>query len=161
MGLSEDTVALRAAPLLRDLSDEQLRLVAFGARKRTIERGEVAFRAGRAADGGIVVQRGSLVLTDGDGEPVDEAGAGDLVNELALIIRRAHDYTGVARTQCNLIIVERGLFRRVLEEFPDAADRVQERIGLRIERMYRGLLPVLERMERAAEMEVVRRPDAA
>ena len=141
--------ALRAAPLFGDLTDEQLRLIAFGARKRAFAQDEVLFREGRAADGGVVLVRGYLELTAEDGSRI-AVEPGGLVSELALISRKPHAHTATATTEGVVMTVERSLFRRMVEEYPDIADKVRERIGLKLHALLASVEDIPERLERAA-----------
>ena len=77
MGLREDIALLKGLSIFDGLSDEYLRLLAFGAERRRLERGHVLFREGAAADCAFVVLSGSLKLTrdlpSGKDQPVGEA----------------------------------------------------------------------------------------
>ena len=141
--------ALRAAPLFGELNDEQLRLIAFGARKRGFEAGEVLFREGRSADGGVVLVRGYVELTSEAGERV-EVDPGGLIAELALVARRPHAHTATATTEGVMMTIERALFRRMVEEYPDIAGHLRRRIAARLDGLLHRIEPFPDRLRNAA-----------
>ena len=129
------------------MTDEQRKLVAFGARRRVLRSGDVLHEMNRPAEGATVVLRGTLELTDGDSGW--EAGPATLLDELALLTRRPHLYGAFALTDVEVLPVERMLFRRLLEEYPDIAARVRERIAARMAALADEMEPVVRRMEAA------------
>ena len=155
IALLTDTGVLAATPLFGELTDEQRKLVAFGARRRELRAGDVLHREGRAAEGATVVLRGTLELENEEGAR-DEAQAATLLDELALISRRSHEWTATAATDAVVLPVDRTLFRRLLEEFPDIATRVRTRIAERLAHLADEMEPVAKRMEAAERL--TRRP---
>lgn len=101
----------------------------------------------RPAEGATVVLRGRVELTDGDSGW--EAGPGTLLDELALLTRRRHAFGAFALTDVEVLPVERTLFRRLVEEYPDIAARVRARIAGRLAALAEEMEPVVRRMEEA------------
>ena len=134
MSLTADVMTLAASPLFGEFEQEQLRLIAFGARKREFRRGDVVFREGRPAEGATIVIEGQLLVEAEDGT-VGTAGPRALLDETALLSRRPHSYTATAETDGSLMVIDRPLFRRMVEEFPDIADRTRTRIARRLTRL--------------------------
>ncbi|MFB2602145.1 cyclic nucleotide-binding domain-containing protein, partial [Rhizobium phaseoli] len=89
MALTDDIHLLSQLPLFKDMSEDQLRLIAFGADRRMIAAGQMLFRQGAPAESAYVVLSGSLVLstTSSDGMQRADAvaGPGTLISELALV----------------------------------------------------------------------------
>ncbi|WP_102960598.1 cyclic nucleotide-binding domain-containing protein [Mangrovicella endophytica] len=132
MSLESDIAVLREVPLFEDLTTDQLRLLAFGAEHRRLREGEILFRTGARADAGFVVVRGEVLLLRGEGEAekvVARCGAGTLLGELALITETRRPATAVTATDCDVIRVTRQIFRRMLEEYPELAVSLHERIA--------------------------------
>ena len=50
MALNDDIALLSIVPLFRDISEDKLRLIAFGAERRRIQPGQMLFREGTPAD---------------------------------------------------------------------------------------------------------------
>ena len=54
MALSDDIALLARVPLFTGLTDDKLRLMAFGAERRRLVEGQTLFREGTSADCGFV-----------------------------------------------------------------------------------------------------------
>ena len=124
-------MTLANAPLFGEFGEEQLRLIAFGARRREFRAGDVLFREGRTAEGASIVAAGRVSVETEAGER-GTAGVYALLDETALLARRAHGYTATAETDGAIIVVDRPLFRRMIEEFPQIAERTEARILRRL-----------------------------
>jgi CRP-like cAMP-binding protein len=132
MALNDDIRLLSQLPLFNEMSEDQLRLIAFGADRRVISGGQLLFREGSPAEGAYVILTGSVELsrTGRNGQQVVEAvvGAGTMLSELALITLVERKFTAVAREDTSIIRITRALFHRLMEEFPDAALLIENRI---------------------------------
>ncbi|MGM4912268.1 cyclic nucleotide-binding domain-containing protein [Rhizobium sp. 768_B6_N1_8] len=132
MSLSDDIHLLAQLPLFKDMNDDQLRLIAFGADRRVIAAGQMLFRQGSPAESAYVITSGSLELsvTGSDGMARTEAiaGAGALISELALITLVERKFTAIAREDTGIIRITRALFLRLIEEYPSAARIMENRI---------------------------------
>ncbi|SOC43299.1 hypothetical protein SAMN05892877_11129 [Rhizobium subbaraonis] len=142
MALIDDIRLFAQVPLFSGLSEDKLRLIAFGAERRRLVEGQTLFREGTSADCGFVVATGSFRLysTARDGSVKDEgtAGTGTLLSELAMISVVERKFTATAVEDSDVIRINRPLFRRMLEEYPDVAMMVQERIRANLEAMISG-----------------------
>lgn len=145
MALASDIALLRSVPLFEAMSEEQLRLFAFGARKRVFREGETLHEHGRPAEGGLIVMMGTIGLTDAEGR-TREAEPGELIDELAMIARRSHRETAVAIEDGAVMAIERPLFLRMAEEYPDIVDLVRTRVGERLEALLARVEPVAARL---------------
>src|SRR3712207_1121609 len=141
MALEDDIAILARAPLFSLLDREALRLVAFAAENRPMRAGDVLFRKGDRSDGGYVVSRGAIALdARDDGSPATWiAGEGSLIGQTALFIRVDRPATATAREPSTVIRVSPSLMRRVLEEFPGAADAMHQALSDDLLRLTRSL----------------------
>ena len=132
MALADDIALLSQVPLFAGLAEDKLRLMAFGAERRRLVEGQTLFREGTSADCGFVVAYGAFQLTstqrDGSTREEGLADAGTLLSELAMISAVERKYTAVATEDSEVIRINRPLFRRMLEEYPDVAVLVDARI---------------------------------
>ncbi|MCT7666476.1 cyclic nucleotide-binding domain-containing protein [Shinella kummerowiae] len=132
MALADDIALLSQVPLFAGLAEDKLRLMAFGAERRRLVEGQTLFREGTSADCGFVVAYGAFQLTstqrDGSTREEGMADAGTLLSELAMISAVERKYTAVAVEDSEVIRINRPLFRRMLEEYPDVAVLVDARI---------------------------------
>ncbi|MCQ8781958.1 Crp/Fnr family transcriptional regulator [Mangrovibrevibacter kandeliae] len=138
MSLESDIAVLREVPLLADLTPDQLRLLAFGAEHRRLREGETLFRAEARADAGFVIASGRIALLRGKPgaqDVVGRYGPGALLGELALLTETRRPATAVSETDCEVIRITRPIFRRMLEEYPEIAADIHERLSARLVQM--------------------------
>jgi CRP-like cAMP-binding protein len=104
----------------------------------------VLFYAGELADGGYIVQEGALVLEPGTptGENEYTVGPGTLLGELALLTDAVSPVTVIAKEPTVLIRISRNLFRKMLEGYPAAAERLREILAARVDSWTRELTAV-------------------
>lgn len=124
MALDDDIRILSGVGLFSELTDEQLRLLAFGAEPVRFAAGQEIFHEGASADCAYVVASGQVVLyRDAGGEAValSRLGEGAILGELALIAPGERLTYAAAETEVSAMRLSRALFRRVLEEYPEAA----------------------------------------
>ena len=135
MSLEDDIAFFEQVPTLAVLGKNALRVLAIGAETRNLPSGAVLFYAGELADGGYMVQHGSILLEPGtplEGREMT-AGPGTLIGELALLTDIVSPATAIAKEPTTVIRISRGLFRKMLEGFPASAkklhDMMAERLG--------------------------------
>lgn len=132
MSLDSDIRALERTAVFGGFGKEPLRLLAFSAERRLLEVGDVLFNRGDAAEGGVVVVRGSLAVSASTDDPEIVVGTGDLVGEVALLAQTARPSTAIAREPTEILLISRQNFLRMLEEFPDIAARLQALFARRL-----------------------------
>jgi CRP-like cAMP-binding protein len=142
LALLDDMALLSQVELLRSLGEEKLRLIAFGAERRRFEPGQVLFREDSPADGAFVIAQGTVALSqksrEGD-RHLAQVGPGTLLGELALISPITRSMTAIAEGQVEVMRINRPLFHRMLEEYPEIAETVRERITDNLSRLTREL----------------------
>jgi CRP-like cAMP-binding protein len=150
MTIEDDIAFFEQVPTLAVLGKPALRVLAIGAETRQLPSGAVLFYAGELADGGYIVQQGSLVL-----EPATPAsckdysvGPGTLLGELALLTDTVSPVTAIAREPTVLIRISRSLFRKMLEGYPAAAQRMRDIMAERVDAWSRELSAVKGALER-------------
>jgi CRP-like cAMP-binding protein len=125
MSIEDDIRLLQGVPFLGLLGREALRILAIGAESRTVPRGTVLFTAGEPADGALVVEAGTVSLrTPGGGEFVARRGA--LLGEMALLIETPRPFTATTRELTSVMRVARPLFLKMLDGYPDMAERLRQ-----------------------------------
>ncbi|WP_137129323.1 cyclic nucleotide-binding domain-containing protein [Rhizobium sp. FY34] len=132
MALSDDIGLLSQVPLFQGLDADQLRLIAFGAERRSIGKGQALFREHSPAECAFVVARGRFDLytegRDGIAELNSSVGPGTLLSELALVTMVERKFTAVAAQDGEVVRIPRTLFHRLLEEYPAVAGILETRI---------------------------------
>lgn len=132
MALKDDITLFMQLSIFEGLSEEHLRLLAFGAERRRLEKGHVLFRQGAAADSAFVVTAGRLRLgmhsASGGERVLGEAGPGSILTEIAMIADAERHFTATAVEDSEVIRISRMLFRRMLEEYPEVAIATDRRL---------------------------------
>lgn len=149
MSLDDDMRVLARVGLFEALSREQLRLLAFGAENITLRAGRSLYWEGAAADCAFVVASGSISLyrdVDGERQPLGIMGPGSILGEMALIAEGRRLTSASADTDTQLIRLNRSMFRRILEEYPDTALALQERVSENLQAMIARLARVASRL---------------
>jgi CRP-like cAMP-binding protein len=141
MSLDDDIAFFEQVPTFAVLGKQALRILAIGAETRRLASGAVLFYAGELADGGYVVQEGSLLLEPGTPANGKEAsfGPGTLVGELALLTDMVCPATATAKEPTIVIRISRSLFKKMLEGYPAAAEKLRDIMAERLNAWEREL----------------------
>lgn len=153
MSLEDDIAFFEQVPTFAVLGRDALRILAIGAEARHLQSGAVLFYAGELADGGYLVQEGSLLLEPGTMQE-DKAftvGPGTLVGELALLVDMVCPATAIAKEPTVVIRISRNLFKKMLEGYPDAAVKLRNVMAGRLDQWTRELDAVKKTMEKSGE----------
>ena len=138
MALDDDIRILERVRLLEDFTPEQLRLLAFGAETMRLKAGRDLYAPGAAADCAFVVATGNVELyreAGGRRHVLGTAGPAAMLGELALIAGGERRTGATAATDIEVIRLNRSLFRRILEEYPDTAASLHARISAEMKAM--------------------------
>jgi CRP-like cAMP-binding protein len=125
MTIDDEIAFFARVPMLRRLGDGALRSLAIATETYTLRAGEVLFSAGEEADGAYIIQRGSVSLQPQRGAEI-VAGPGTLLGEAALLAQTRRPATATAREACTVLRLSRSTFLKVLDSYPDAAQRLRE-----------------------------------
>jgi CRP-like cAMP-binding protein len=151
MGLRDDIELLKGLSIFDGLSDDYLRLLAFGAERRRLERGHVLFREGAAADCAFVVLSGQLTLTRdapaGRERYIGEAGVGSILTEIAMISDASRHFTATAAVESEVMRISRILFHRMLQEYPEVALATEKRLRENFSKLTGALSAATTRFE--------------
>ena len=150
MSLDDDIAFFEQVPTFAVLGKQALRILAIGAETRRLTSGAVLFYAGELADGGYVVQEGSLLLEPGTPSDGKEAsfGPGTLVGELALLTDMVCPATATAMEPTVVIRISRSLFKKMLEGYPAAAEKLRDIMAMRLNSWERELDAVRSAMDK-------------
>jgi CRP-like cAMP-binding protein len=138
MTIDDEIAFLQQVTILRRLGDGALRSLAIAAETYSVRAGEVLFTVGEQADGAYVIQQGSVNLKTESGSEV-VAGAGTLLGESALFAETRRPATATAREVCKVMRIPRSTFLKILDSYPDAAQRLRELIASRTDQWAREM----------------------
>jgi CRP-like cAMP-binding protein len=132
MALEDDIRILSRVSLLEGFSREQLRLLAFGTEVLKLSPGRELFYEGAPADCAFVIVTGQIELyreRQGKRESLRMLGAGSMLGEFALIAAGRRLTGARAAVETELLRLTRTQFHRILEEYPDMAVALQQRVA--------------------------------
>jgi len=134
MSVETEVLILRRLPLFRCIADDQLRLVVFGSERVRLREGRELYRENQPADCAYIVLNGQIDLfhpSDVTSEMKSERPVvlrsltpGAMIGEMALFSRTKRPTSAVAAYESEVLRVSRGIFRRILDEYPDIAKRI-------------------------------------
>ena len=149
MTLEDDVAFFERVPTLAPLGRQALRVLAIGADTKHLASETVLHYAGEIADAAYIVQNGSLLLDPGtfsEGKQYT-VGPGSLIGELALMTEWVASATAIAREPTVLIRIPRSLFRKMLEGYPNAADKLRDVLAARLNASAQELIAVKRKLE--------------
>ena len=142
MALDDDIRILSAVGLFQGFTQEQLRLLAFGAETTLLQADRKLYREDDEADSAYVVVSGRIALyreQNGERIPIGTAGPGAMLSELALIADTKRLTSASAAIDSEVIRLSRKMFRRILEEYPEIAAQLHQRISEDFQAMIRRI----------------------
>jgi len=152
MKLHRDVRWLSSLPLFHDFTEEQLQLMAFNCRHRAYENGQYLFKKDEQAMSAFVIISGNVELVDeggdeggekdggdgggekdgGQGKSHGTVGPGTVLGDVAMIVRTQRLTSARAIDTVEAMEIPRSVFHRVLEEFPEIAERIRRAMAERI-----------------------------
>lgn len=143
MALDDDIRTLSGVALFQSLDREHLRLLAFGAQHIDAPAGHRLYREGDIGDSAFVVERGEIGLfhTRDDGVRIrmGTVERGQVLSQLALIAESQRLTEAVAVSESRLLRVDRKMFMRIVEEYPELASLLYDRIAADLQQLVRKL----------------------
>lgn len=131
--------ALVHVDFCRPLDDAALLTLARAARERPYAPGEVVIREEEQGEEFFIVERGELVvhIGQGNGKPTEVARlhAGSFFGEMSAMTGERRSATVRAATECELLVLDKAAFQRLLDESPEAAERISEVLAARQEQL--------------------------
>ncbi|RWM24880.1 Crp/Fnr family transcriptional regulator [Mesorhizobium sp.] len=131
MALDDDIRILSGVKLFQGFTQEQLRLLAFGAENTFLKAERKLYLEDDEADSAYIVVSGLIALyreQGGERIPIGTAGPGAMLSELALIADTRRLTSASAAADSEVIRLSRKMFHRILEEYPELAAQLHERI---------------------------------
>ncbi|MCX7302823.1 MAG: cyclic nucleotide-binding domain-containing protein [Hyphomicrobiales bacterium] len=149
MALDDHIRMLSGVRLFEGFTQEQLRLLAFGAEAMRLPSGKKLYREDDDADSAYIVIRGRIGLFrehEDQHVEVSSAGPGAVLGEMALIADSRRLTSAEALTDADVLRINRSMFRRILEEYPGAAESLRAQIVEDLQAMIRRIEEVGDRL---------------
>ncbi|MEP3232092.1 MAG: cyclic nucleotide-binding domain-containing protein [Hyphomicrobiales bacterium] len=148
--LDEKIERLKSVPLFAVLDDIALHHIVFNSHNLTASDGTSLFVEGDAASGAIFLESGELsLLARSKGEMVERVKlqAGAVVDPYALVTSGKRPVTAKAVGDVKYQLLDRSVFRKVLENYPGHAERLQDYLREEINRTVSTLNGVAARLD--------------
>ncbi|MEJ2058289.1 MAG: cyclic nucleotide-binding domain-containing protein [Desulfofustis sp.] len=137
--LTKDFELLRHSPLFSGLHLDVVKLFAYLSNRRTFQPGDLLIQQGDKAEKAYILNDGEvelLVLHRGSEVVLQRLTRDDFFGELALLAQFNWFFSVRAVTVCDALVINRAVFKKVLEKYPGHKDGLIERvIQLRIDRL--------------------------
>jgi small-conductance mechanosensitive channel/CRP-like cAMP-binding protein len=134
--LREIATELRGVDFLRELNDDEMRILASAVHVRQFGAGEALVRQGDAGDTFYIIRRGVVDVTanGADGRPIhlNELTHPAFFGEMALMTGESRNATIRARTDVEVLEMSRNGFTELFKSHPDAAAQMSEIIAARL-----------------------------
>lgn len=146
MNLNRAVEILREMPLFRNVDQKQLKVVAMMGEALTYRAGERLFEKGDEGDSAYIVLGGEvdvLMPVNGGEQVVATLGKSEIFGELAVICDQPRSTAIAARSDLEVLRLERSVVMNLIREFPDISVELVRVLGRRLERTTRELSRVL------------------
>lgn len=150
MALHESVNLLRQVKLLNCLNDDALTLIAFNCRLNVVREGETLFYEGEDATGAVLIASGSVTLSIHRNQTyhvVSRVGTGELIDPFSMISLTRRSHTAKADDNVSYMVIDRNTFHRVMEEFPNHAESIQDAIQEDMEETVTSLLRISRKLD--------------
>lgn len=142
MALDDDIRTLSSVKLFEGFTQEQLRLLAFGTESMHLAANRKLYLEEDEADSAYVVVSGSIILfreSDENRTPLAIVKPGSILGELALIADTRRLTSAAAATDSEVLRLNRKMFHRMLEEYPELAIRLHRHISDELQALIRRI----------------------
>lgn len=119
-------VELKTVALFEEFSDEELASLAEVLELEPVAEGRVLFEEGSEADGLLVVLAGAIDLESRNHGSLARLPAGATLGGLSLVAPGRREATALAAEGCSVAWLERGSFRRLMDDEPRLACKLVE-----------------------------------
>ena len=150
MSLNEEVELLRRIPLFAKIEPSKLKLLAFTSQRLTYKPGDVLCRQGDPGDAAFVIVNGEAnVSVDTPSGPLTVAHLkqNDFVGEIAILCEVPRTATVAAVTEVTTLRIEKDLFFRLINDFPQIAIEIMRVLAHRLERTTTDLREVSARLK--------------
>lgn len=137
MSIKEEVEILRNIPLFAKLEPAKLKLLAFTSQRLTFEAGHPLFQQGDPGDAAYIVLDGEAdVMINTTQGPVRVARVGRhaIIGEVAILCEVPRTATVIAHSQLTTLRIDKDLFFRLVNEFPQMAVEIMRELAHRLEK---------------------------
>jgi CRP-like cAMP-binding protein len=148
MSIKEEVEVLRAIPLFAKMEPAKLKLLAFTSQRLTFESGQPLFAQGDPGDAAYIVLEGDADVSINTPQgPVTVATVGRhaIIGEVAILCDVPRTATVTARSRLTTLRIDKDLFFRLVNEFPQMAVEIMRELARRLEKTNEQLRAAVSR----------------
>ncbi len=137
MSIKEEVEILRNIPLFAKLEPAKLKLLAFTSQRLTFEAGQPLFQQGDPGDAAYIVLDGEaevMIHTAQGPVRVARVGRHAIIGEVAILCEVPRTATVIASSQLTTLRIDKDLFFRLVNEFPQMAVEIMRELAHRLEK---------------------------
>lgn len=142
MSLKRAVEVMQEMPLFRNVDPKQLKVVSMMGEALTYRAGERLFEKGDEGDAAYIVVAGEvdvLVPASGGEQEVARLGKGEIFGELAVICDQPRSTAIAARSDLEVLRLDRNVVMNLIREFPDISVELVRILGHRLAKTTREL----------------------
>jgi glucose-6-phosphate 1-dehydrogenase len=117
---------LKKVPLFKDGDMIFLEQVIMALRSAQVEAGDLVIRKGEMGRELYLIARGSVEVLDEKGQAIKVLSDGDIFGEMGVLLSRPRSADIRAKTSCDLFVLDKADFSRILRDNPAFASAVQQ-----------------------------------
>ena len=151
MSLNKAVEAMSETPIFAGIDPKRLRLLAFMSESLTYRAGELLFDQGEDGDSAFVVLDGTAsVLINIGGEKTEVAviGSKQVFGEMAVLCDIPRTAAIGAKTDLEVLRIDRDAFLKLLQEFPEVSLQVMRFLASRLESTTQALGAVRSELDK-------------
>jgi CRP-like cAMP-binding protein len=133
MSVRADVETIRSIPIFSECDPAHLQLLAFSAVRQGFEPGEALVAQGSPGTAAYLVLSGRVDVSTAEAGAIGEAGPGALLGEVAMIGGSPYSITARAAEAVATARIDRELFLRVAQEFPEFGGAVFRSLARKLE----------------------------
>ncbi len=149
MSVRADVETIRSIPIFSDCEPVHLQLLAFSAVRESFEPGKTLVVQGTPGNAAYLILSGRVDISTEEAGPMGEAGPGALLGEVAMIGGSPYSITARAAEAVSTARIDRDLFLRVAQEFPEFGTAVLRSLARKLELSVSDLGRAREMLEKA------------
>jgi CRP/FNR family transcriptional regulator, cyclic AMP receptor protein len=122
---------LRYSPLFSSCSSKDLEKIAKAGDRITLEKGEILTKQGDPGKEAFIILSGKATVKR-SGKKVATISTGSVVGELSLLDHGPRTATVTCDTECQVLVISRGNFLRVIDKVPALTHKLFAALATRI-----------------------------
>jgi len=139
MSVRADVETIRNIPIFSECEPAHLQLLAFSAVRESFEPGRVLMAQGEAGRAAYLILNGQVDISTEEAGPMGQAGPGALLGEVAMIGGSPYSITARAAEAVSTARIDRDLFLRVAQEFPEFGTTVMRALAQKLDQSVQDL----------------------